>query len=230
MSLFDFIKSFYGEEVNMYHKSYEDKLYKKYGKCENIKEDITLLIIADTHGTLNEEKFLEFINQNTKYDACIMLGDHYDRDINIILKYVDKNKLYGILGNHDYNYLDNYDIKNINGDVIEINGIKIMGMEGSFRYKPVKFPSFSQEESIEFFQNMDSVDILISHDTKFNLSKCNRDPAHQGLVGITNYLYEKKVPIHIHGHIHENYDNKLLNDTLEYSVFGYKVIEIKKTS
>ena len=32
----------------------------------------------------NEEKFLEFINQNTKYDACIMLGDHYDRDINII--------------------------------------------------------------------------------------------------------------------------------------------------
>ena len=107
MSLFDFIKSFYGEEVNMYHKSYEDKLYKKYGKCENIKEDITLLIIADTHGTLNEEKFLEFINQNTKYDACIMLGDHYDRDISIILKYVDKNKLYGILGNHDYNYLDN---------------------------------------------------------------------------------------------------------------------------
>lgn len=232
MSLFDLIKSLYGKEesLNMYNKNYEEKLFKKYGKCNSVNDDIKLLIIADTHGTLNENKFKEFMTNNQEYDACIMLGDHYDKDINIILNYVDKNKLYGILGNHDYNYLENYNIRNINGEVLTINGISILGMEGSFRYKPVKFPSFSQEESITFFQNKIGVDVLISHDTKFDLNKCNRDPAHQGLIGITNYLYEKNVPVHIHGHIHENYDNKLLNDTVEHSVFGYKIINIKKTS
>lgn len=232
MSLFDLIRSVFNdsEELNMYKNDYEEKLLKKFGKCNNVNNDIKLLIIADTHGTLNEEKFKDFLDYNKEFDVCIMLGDHYDRDINIILKYIDKDKIYGLLGNHDYNYLDNYNIRNINGQVININGLTILGMEGSFRYKPVKFPSFSQEESIIFFQDKDSVDILISHDTKFDLRKCNRDPAHQGLVGITNYLYEKKVPIHIHGHIHENYDNKLLNDTVEHSVFGYKIINIKKTS
>lgn len=230
MTLFDRIKMYFNDidELNMYKDNYEEKLSKRYGDCGEINKDIKLLIIADTHGTLNEEKFSSFMKDNNEYDACILLGDHYDRDISIILNYVDKTKLYGILGNHDYNYLDNYGILNINNKIININGIKILGMEGSFRYKPVKFPSFSQEESIDFFSNKESVDILISHDTKFNLSKCNRDPAHQGLVGITNYLYEKKIPVHIHGHIHENYECELINKTKEYGVFGYKVITIKK--
>ena len=33
-------------------------------------------------------------------------------------------------------------------------------------------------------------DILISHDKKFDPDKL-KDPAHQGLIGITNYIYEK---------------------------------------
>ena len=27
--------------------------------------------------------------ENKKYDLCVLLGDHYDRDIGIILRYVD---------------------------------------------------------------------------------------------------------------------------------------------
>ena len=51
-----------------------------------------------------------------------------------------------------------------------------------------------------------------------------KDPAHQGLIGITNYIYEKKVPYHIHGHIHEPYHKEMLNKTKEISVFGYEMI------
>ena len=218
------------EELNMYNRNYEEKMCKKYGECNTISSDIKLLIIADTHGTLREEEFSLFMKDNKEYDACFLLGDHYDKDINIIVNYVDKNKLYGILGNHDYNYLENYNIPNINSKIININGVKILGMEGSFRYKNAKFPSFEQRESIDFFYNKEQVDILISHDTKFNLDKCNRDPAHQGLIGITNFLYEKKIPIHIHGHIHENYELEMLNKTKEYSVFGYKIVHIKNTA
>lgn len=191
-----------------------------------MNKSISLLVIADTHGTLNEEYFSSYIN-NTKYDICILVGDHTGRDIEILLRYVDKNKLYGIKGNHDSEYLTNYDIQDINGKIIEINGIKILGMEGSFKYKPVNFPSFTQEESIAFFDNKEKVDILVSHDKKFDCTKL-KDPAHQGLIGITDYLFKNNIPIHIHGHIHEPYQKEMINGTTEYSVFGYELIELNK--
>ena len=154
-----------------------------------------------------------------------MLGDHYNRDIDIIIKHIDKDKLYGIMGNHDYDYLSDYEIPNINGKVIEINNNKLLGMEGSFKYKPINFPSFTHEESILFLDDKEKVDILITHDQKFD-PKRKKDPAHQCLIGITNYIYKKQIPIHIHGHIHEVYNKTLPNGTLEYSVFGYELIKI----
>jgi Icc-related predicted phosphoesterase len=154
-----------------------------------------------------------------------MLGDHYNRDIDIILRYVDKSKIYGIKGNHDYDYLSYYSIPNINGNLIEINGVTILGMEGSFKYKPVDFPSFTQEDSITFLEGKSKVDILVSHDKKFDYEKL-KDPAHQGLIGITNYIFKNNIPVHIHGHIHESYVKKMINGTTEYSVFGYEIIKI----
>ena len=203
---------------------YEEYLLKEYGCVDKINNSITLLLIADTHGTLDEEKFKQFIIHK-QYDLCIMLGDHYTRDIDIILNYVDKSKIYGIKGNHDYDYLTDYNIPNINGQIIEINGVKILGMEGSFKYKPVDFPSFTHEESINFLENKAKVDILVTHDKKFDYEKI-KDPAHQGLIGITNYIFKNKIPIHIHGHIHEPYVKKMINGTTEYSVFGYEIIKI----
>ena len=162
---------------------------------------------------------------NKQYDICIMLGDHYNRDIDIILRYVDKSKIYGIKGNHDFDYLSDYSIPNINGQIIEINGVKILGMEGSFKYKPVDFPSFTQEDSITFLEDKTKVDILVTHDKKFDYEKL-KDPAHQGLIGITNYIFKNNISVHIHGHIHEPYMKKMINGTTEYSVFGYEIIKI----
>lgn len=211
---------------NTYSKDYENKLYKRHGNCNSCLKEIKILAIADTHGTLDKEKFEEFIKYSNDYDIAVMIGDHYTRDIDIIIDNVDKSKLVGILGNHDYDYLSEYNIPNINGRILEVNGLKILGMQGSFKYKPVDFPSFTQEESVDFFDNFESVDILISHDTRFDPEKLN-DPAHQGLIGITNYIYEKKIPYHIHGHIHDSYHKELVNGTNEISVFGYEMINIK---
>lgn len=215
-------------ELDIYSSDYEKNLFKKYGKCSKVNNDITLLVISDTHGSLSsKEEFKDFL-ANKEYDLCILLGDHLNRDIDVILKYVDTTKLYGLLGNHDYDYLKEYGIPNLNGKVIECNGLKLIGIQGSFKYKPVDFPSFTQEQSLSFLEEKEKADILLSHDRKFELEKMTKDPAHTGLVGITNYIYSKNVPIHIHGHIHENYEKTMLNNTKEYSVFGYKLINIKK--
>lgn len=41
-------------------------------------------------------------------------------------------------------------INNLNSNVININETSILEIQGSFRYKPSNFPSFSQKESILF--------------------------------------------------------------------------------
>lgn len=209
---------------DIFSPKYEEYLLKQYGNADKINNSISLLVIADTHGTLDEDKFKQYL-ENKQYNICIMLGDHYNRDIDIILRYVDKSKICGIKGNHDYDYLSDYGIPNINGQVIEINDVKILGMEGSFKYKPVDFPSFTQEESISFLESKPKVDILVTHDKKFDYEKL-KDPAHQGLIGITNYIFKNKIPVHIHGHIHEPYMKKMINETTEYSIFGYEIIKI----
>lgn len=225
--LFKKIVSNYSNSIPDYFSpKYEEYLLKQYGKADVINNSITSLLIADTHGTLIEDDFKRYI-ANKQYDICIMLGDHYNRDIDIILRYVDNSKIYGIKGNHDYDYLSDYNIPNINGNIIEINNVSISGMEGSFKYKQSDFPSFTQEDSITFLENKPKVDILVTHDKKFDYEKL-KDPAHQGLIGVTNYIFKNKIPVHIHGHIHEPYVKKMINDTTEYSIFGYELIKIDR--
>ncbi len=217
-------------EINQYgyessYANQEPLLYKIYGNARILNNNISILVISDTHNTLNEEEFKNFILTNNNYDICLLLGDFGYRDIPIILKYVSKDKIYALLGNHDNNYIHEYGLNNLNGKIITIKGIKILGIEGSFRYKPSKFPSFSQKESIEFLNSKEEADILVSHDTGFN-SLSRNDPAHQGLFGITYYLYKNRVPYHIHGHIHNHYQRNMLNGTKEISVYKYQIFHL----
>lgn len=216
------------ENVYGYEKSYANQepiLYKMYGQARVLTNNINILVISDTHNTLKEDDFKKFMVLNNNYDVCLLLGDFGYLDLPIILKYVSRDKIYALLGNHDGNYIDMYGLNDLNGKVITIKGIKIMGMQGSFRYKPSKFPSFSQKESIEFLSDREAVDILVSHDMGFSSESIN-DPAHQGLFGITYYLYKNKVPYHIHGHIHNPYQKNLLNGTKEISAFQYQMFHL----
>lgn len=192
----------------------------------SFNKDIKLLVIADTHGDLALSKELYKKLINIDYDLCCILGDIHYNDFKIILEYIPKDKIVAILGNHDmFNILSDYGLKNINGQVIEVNGVKIGAIQGSFKYKKETFPSFTHEESIDFLSNMDEVDILLSHDKPFVFDY--KDPAHDGLKGITKYLYEKKVPINIHGHIHKSHLDNLKNGTQVKGVYLIELLTIK---
>ena len=68
-----------------------------------------------------------------------------------ILKYVDSEKIYALLGNHDHDYIGKFNLKNLNGKVIDVNGVKILGngtLEKSLTVKGCKF-SKSAAEKIE---------------------------------------------------------------------------------
>jgi len=207
------------------YSNQESKLLRMYGNSNTYNKKIKIIVISDTHNCLNEEQFKQFIEQHKYCDICLLLGDHSSNDISIILKYIDKSKIYGLLGNHDYNYLAEFNINNLNGKVININGTTILGIQGSFKYKPADFPSFTQRESILFLNDKPAVDILVSHDKSFD-SGMQNNPAHQGLFGITYYLFKNKTPYHIHGHIHNPYKKELINGTKEISVYMCEYLEL----
>ncbi len=224
------IKDSVQDEENLYgfnskYVHQEDRLYKMYGNCDSFNKKLKLIIITDTHNALNDEQFKTFLDAHPNYDLCLLLGDHSARDIEIILKYINKDKIYGLLGNHNFDYLEQYSIRNLNGYKITVNDVSIIGMQGSFKYKPGDFPSFSQLDSILFVDKMPKADILVTHDNRFDENMKN-NPAHQGLFGITYYLYKNKVPFHIHGHLHNNYTSSLKNGTKEICVFMYQYIEL----
>lgn len=204
---------------------YENTL--KNNGINSFEKDISLLVIADTHGDLALNKEMQKKIMNQKYDVCCVLGDIHDYDFKIILKHIPKEKIIAILGNHDrFSLLSEYGLDDYNGKVIDINGVKIGAIQGSYKYKDESFPSFTHEESIRFLDRMPYVDILLSHDKPLTFDY--KDPAHDGLKGITKYLYDKKVPINIHGHIHQSYLNTLKNGSQIKGVYCVEMITIKK--
>lgn len=202
-----------------YESTLQNNGVRKFNK------DITLLVITDTHGDLALNTEIQKKMLNKKYDLCCILGDIHDYDYNIILKYISKDKIIAILGNHDrFSLLSELELEDYNGKIINVNGIRFGAIQGSFKYKNEKFPSFTHKESINFFNKMSEVDILLSHDKPFIFDYKNS--VHDGLKGITKYLYEKKVPINIHGHIHKSYIDKLQNGTQVKGVYGIEIIKI----
>lgn len=212
--------------INPKYKNQENTLLEIFGKCDSFNKKIKLIIITDTHGCLKEDEFYNFMTKHEEYDVCLLLGDHSVGDVNTILKYVDTNKIYALLGNHDYNYISKFNLKNLNGQIININGVKILGIQGSYKYNPSNFPSYTQKESIEFLNDKEKVDILVSHDAPYGFSDRN-DVAHQGLFGILYYLFKNKVPYCIHGHLHTPYERKMVNGTIVKCCSIYQYIELK---
>ena len=169
---------------------------------ERIIHSGKILVCADFHHATDEdfEKIKELKGQ---YSACFCLGD-IKVDYLQGIREATKTIIYYILGNHDGAYeLDPHYFTNLDGKVIEKNGIKFAEFGGSFRYKNGDYPMLTQEESVKFAKELPQADVLLSHDSPYGLYSKNQ-AAHIGLKGITQYLKKNKVKLNIHGHQHQN--------------------------
>jgi len=210
-------------------EQYENKLFEEYGMAKEYNPyGINILFITDTHNCLAyTDKYLEELKsyKPTDYDICIILGDISGLDIDAIKSVVPPEKLYGIVGNHDsINLMEENNIANINGRVIECKGIRIAAIMGSNRYKNGDYGMMTQEESIELAEQLGEADILVSHDKAYIYDR--HDNVHDGLKGITYYIYKNHVPIHIHGHLHDEFDETLKNNTLSKCLYRIKLLKL----
>lgn len=208
---------------------FENELLDKYGKCRLYKKfNLKVLFITDTHNCLAyTDKYLNYLKSidTLDYDICLLLGDFSGLDLDEIKNVIPDEKLYGIVGNHDsIELLDKNGIKNINGKVISCKGIKIAAIMGSNRYKEGNYGMQTQDESLKLVENMEEADILISHDRAYVYDW--NDNVHDGLKGVTYYIYKNHIPIHIHGHLHEEMEEILKNGTKSMGVYQIKLIEI----
>ncbi len=237
--MFDFISNLFNklknnisntsEKMNDGEK-YENDLYLKFGNCKEYYSPfgINILFITDTHNCLAyTDKYLNFLKsiKPTDYDICIVLGDVSGLDIDAIKNIIPSDKLYGIAGNHDSkDIMKANNITDIHGKIIECNGIKIAAIMGSNRYKQGDYGMITQEESLEIAETMGVADILVTHDKAYIWDK--NDQVHDGLKGITYYIYKNHIPIHVHGHLHEEFEETLKNGTKSICLFQIKLMQL----
>ena len=213
-------------ELGIYDE-YVGYLRKNKSFADVKKLGLKLVVVSDTHGhfAFLEERFSDFMENVSEYDACVLLGDIHPYDLKEILKIVPKQKILAIRGNHDsFELYEKEGIREMSGRTVEIKGVTFAGVEGSFRYKDGIFPSFSQYESLYQLEDMKPADVLLTHDCMFEHSK--NDIAHAGLVGITRFVYKYAPVWHIHGHLHSSYQKEYDNGTVEKCVYLCEYLEI----
>ena len=151
-----------------------------------------ILAIADLHWDLSPEELQIIRATNQTCDLCICLGDISLDQLRVIKRNVNI-PIIGVLGNHDIqDLLDDADIENAHGKVVEIQGLKITGLSGAPKYteRPHRI-LYTQEEAENIIESMSAnpADILISHSGSYNK---NADKSHIGFRAIDDYMNKVK--------------------------------------
>lgn len=182
------------------------------------------LVFADMHNNVGfVSKYAHLLNK--KYDAYFILGDTDYWCMKEIVKYIDTNRTFGILGNHDYPEIyDDFGIQNIHGKVLRIGWVTFTGFQYSEKYSDNSSRlMYTQDESLDVARSLPKADILLSHTSPL-LSE-PKNEAHTGLIGVNEYIKLNSPKLVIHGHHHKNCDY-YIDDTRVIGMYRVKEYEI----
>jgi len=203
----------------MNYCKYAKKLFKKAKPAKLFNNHYRILVISDLHGLLDKPYRIDPV------DDYFILGDLSNRDIRILDECIPLKQTYYLHGNHDaYNQYNNG--INLHASCYH-NIVNFAGIEGSIKYKDSNAPLFTHEQSIDIVNSLGEADILFTHDRAY--IDDSLDHAHCGLLGISKYLCNNRVPIHIHGHTHENKIEILPNGTKSIAIRGIAIVDISDT-
>lgn len=170
---------------------------------------MNVLTVADGHGCFSSDALKQEIIGKPTPDVILFLGDNDYDDLEAVANLYPNVPKYGILGNHDMKIdgkdtvLDEAGIPNIHLKIVECKGIKIGGFEGSIRYKPSSYyPLYSGKESLDLLADFPYCDVFITHSPSqfFEPDVIN---AHTGLLGVGQYVRDKRPQVHLYGHLHQ---------------------------
>lgn len=168
-----------------------------------------ILAIAD-----EESKYLwDFFEKDKLSDVDLILsaGDLKPEYLSFLVTMSNVPVLY-VHGNHD----DKYARKPPEGciciedDIYEYNGIRILGLGGSMRYRPGENQYTDKEmhkrvKKLKFkLFRKHGFDILLTHSPAYQVND-GRDLPHQGFQEFVSLMDKYKPRFFIHGHVHMSY-------------------------
>ena len=169
-----------------------------FGKNKTPITGQRILVVSDIHFELSQRERKVF-DQN--FTQVWVLGD-VPREVLELINKMPCPKV-GVLGNHDtLSSFDGLDIINVNGCAAEIDGWRIVGIEGSSQYKKgTPYVMHSQQDAKKIAERLPDADILLSHDSMYQ----QHDDAmnKEGLQAITQYINTHRPVLHMYGHHHE---------------------------
>ena len=149
-----------------------------------------------------------------KYDLILSCGDLSPRYLSFLVTMSHCDVLY-VHGNHD----DKYEMMPpegcicIDGKLVECNGLRILGLGGSIRYRE-GVNMYTQKEMDRRVRKLwfplwrkKGFDILLTHAPAEGLND-GPDYPHQGFSAFTKLLDKYEPSYFIHGHMHQSYGGK----------------------
>lgn len=169
-----------------------------------------ILAISDTESKLLwdyfKPKYLEDI------DLILACGDLDPRYLEFLVTLAHCPLLY-VHGNHDEKYkkIPPLGCVNIEDKIYVHNGIRILGLGGSMRYRPgehqyteAQMRKRSRKLWLQLWRHK-GFDILLTHAPAEGLGDLNT-PVHAGFSTFVKLIDKYQPSYHIHGHVHLNYN------------------------
>ncbi len=144
-------------------------------------------------------------------DLIISCGDLKAEYLSFLVTFTSAPVLY-IHGNHDERYKEHppEGCICIEDDIYDFQGVRILGLGGSIRYRYGTY-QYTQQEMVKRVKKLryklkkkKGFDILVTHAPAFGLNDGN-DLPHTGFKAFNMLLDEYKPYYHLHGHVHLNY-------------------------
>lgn len=144
-------------------------------------------------------------------DLILSAGDLPPQYLSLLATYTHAPVLY-VRGNHDDCYVQTPPdgCTCIDGDIYVHEGIRILGLGGSMRYKPGDNQYTEKQMKTRVrklwlkLRRAGGIDILLTHSPAKGLSD-GEDLPHQGFEAFNYILDTYKPKYFIHGHVHMNY-------------------------
>lgn len=170
------------------------------------------------------------VSKLKKYDLILSSGDLKSEYLEYLVTVANRPLLY-VHGNHD----ENYDKKEpegcvcIDDDIYVHNGIRILGLGGSFKYKDdskYMYSEYQMKRRIKRLRRkikkLGGIDIVVTHAPAKGYGDLG-DYAHQGFECFVDLIKEYHPKYLFFGHVHSRYDYKY---TGFYELEGTQIINV----
>ena len=172
-----------------------------------------ILIVADEP----EKKYWDFYTDGClkEFDLILSCGDLPPQYLSFLVTFA-RCPLFYVHGNHDDCYAETPPdgCECIEDKIITYNGLRIMGLGGSNRYK-LGENQYNEEEMQKRIRKMrrqlkknNGFDLLLTHAPARHLNDAEDIP-HRGFESFNTLLETYNPKYFIHGHVHLNYGHKM---------------------